>query len=115
MTLLFIYNANSGALNTLFDVGHKLFSASTYPCSLCDLTYDTFKENKTWRAFREESSIPMAFYHKDEFEEKFPKENLNYPSILTLENDKLTILLNHSTLNNISTVEELVTLLKTTL
>lgn len=115
MTLLFVYNANSGALNALFDVGHKLISPSTYKCSLCDLTFDTFKENKIWKAFRQESSINMAFYHKDEFETTYPNEDMSYPSILKLENDSLTIVFDDTRLNKITSVEELITLIKTTL
>ncbi|MEH6537967.1 MAG: GTPase [Psychroserpens sp.] len=115
MTLLFVYNANSGALNALFDVGHKLFSPSTYQCNLCDLTYDTFKENKIWKAYRKESSIAMEFYHKDEFKVKYPDENMSFPSILKLENNSLTLLFDDTTLNKIASIEALITLLKTTL
>ncbi len=37
--LVFVYNANSGLLNALLDMGHKVVSPRTYPCSLCALTY----------------------------------------------------------------------------
>jgi hypothetical protein len=112
MTLIFVYNANSGKLNALFDAGHKLFSPSTYPCSLCDLTYDTFLENTIWKNFRKESSLTMEFYHKDEFEEKFPSVNLIYPIILKLEGNQLTTVLTNEVLDEIKGVESLIGRLK---
>ena len=115
MKLLFVYNANSGKLNSIFDTGHKLFSPSTYPCSLCNLTYDTFSENKTWKAFREESNLDIAFYHKDEFEEEFPSVNVIYPSVLKLKSDQLTTVLNNEALDEISNVEELIQILQSSL
>ncbi len=51
--LIFVYNANSGALNSLMDSVHKIISPKTYDCKLCDLTYDVFKENELWSRFRE--------------------------------------------------------------
>ncbi|BAO75091.1 hypothetical protein [Winogradskyella sp. PG-2] len=115
MTLLFIYNANSGKLNALFDAGHKLFSPSSYPCSLCHLTYDTFTENATWKKFRKESHLVMEFYHKDEFEAKFPKVKVIYPTILKLESHQLTTLLTDEVLNEIKNVEALIKKLKISL
>ncbi|WP_296386136.1 GTPase [Winogradskyella sp.] len=115
MTLLFIYNANSGKLNALFDAGHKLFSPSTYQCSLCALTYDTFTENTIWKTFRKESKLEMEFYHKDEFEAKFPSVKMIYPTILKLESKQLTTVLNPDVLNEISDVKVLIERLKSSI
>jgi len=115
MKLIFIYNANSGKLNALFDAGHKLFHPSTYPCSLCALTYDTFSENIIWKDFRSESNLDMEFYHKDEFESTFPNVRMIYPAILKLENNMLTTVLNNEVLDEISTVENLIERLKSSL
>ncbi|WP_299124821.1 GTPase [uncultured Winogradskyella sp.] len=115
MKLIFIYNANSGKLNAIFDAGHKLFNPSTYKCSLCALTYDTFTENETWKAFRKESDLIMEFYHKDEFERTFPNVNMIYPAILKLEGSQLTMVLNNDILNEIPDVEALIAKLKSSL
>ncbi len=112
MTLLFVYNANSGNLNALFDAGHKLFSPSTHPCSLCALTYDTFTENTVWKTFRKESHLTMEFYHKDEFEVTFPNVKMIYPTVLKLEGHQLTTVLTDEVLNEISDVETLIEKLK---
>ncbi|EDP72417.1 hypothetical protein FBALC1_14987 [Flavobacteriales bacterium ALC-1] len=115
MKLLFIYNANSGKLNALFDAGHKLFSPTTYMCSLCALTYDTFTENTTWKTFREESDLEMVFYHKDEFEKTFSNVKMIYPAVLKLEGNQLTTVLNNDVLNEIKNVETLIDRLKSRL
>jgi len=112
MKLVFIYNANSGKINALLDAGHKLFSPSTYQCSLCALTYDTFTENNIWKTFRKESDLEMEFYHKDEFEAKFPEVNIMYPSVLKLKNNQLTTVITPEVLNTISDVNTLITQLK---
>ncbi len=112
MTLVFIYNANSGALNALWDAGHKLFSPNTYPCRLCALTYNTFTEKTIWRAFRSHYDAAMVFYHIDEFELKFPDTSIKYPAVLKLENNKLSVLLNKGQLQKISTTEDLISRLK---
>lgn len=112
MKLLFIYNSNSGKLNALFDTGHKLFSPATYKCSLCALTHETFSENNLWKNFRIESNVDMEFYHKDEFETKFPNVNMIYPAILKLEEQQLSTVLNADVLNEISNVKDLIERLK---
>ncbi|GAA4240313.1 MULTISPECIES: GTPase [Winogradskyella] len=112
MKLLFVYNAKSGALNALFDAGHKLFSPSTYKCSLCALTHDAFTENTIWKNFRSENHFKMEFYHKDEFEAKFPSVKMMYPTILKLEGHELTTVLNPDVLKEISNVEGLIERLK---
>lgn len=115
MKVIFVYNANSGKLNALFDAGHKLLRPSTYPCSLCALTYDTFSENAIWKTFREERRLDMEFYHKDEFENTFPNVQIPYPSILKLENKMLTTVINNEVLNEIIDIEDLITRLKSNL
>lgn len=115
MKLIFIYNAYSGRLNSLIDIGHKLLSPSTYKCSLCAFTHDTFSESIKWKNFREESGITMEFFHKDEFEEKFKISHLSYPSIIKYENDHFSTVLDKQLLDNIKNVEELIERLNITL
>lgn len=115
MSLIFVYNANSGRVNALLDAGHKLISPSTYPCSLCALTYDTFTENTHWKAFREDSNTEMTFYHKDEFEQEYPNIKITYPAVLKLEDKQLSILINHQELDKLTTVESLIERLHTSL
>jgi hypothetical protein len=47
--LIFVYNADSGGLNTLFDIAHKVVSPETYSCSLCMLTHGVLSERTAWK------------------------------------------------------------------
>lgn len=115
MKLLFIYNANSGKLNAILHAGHKLFRPSTYTCSLCALTYDTFTEKAIWKSFKATLNLEMDFYHRDEFKTKFKNVNMLYPVILKLQDNQLTVVLNNEILNNIPNVDVLIKRLKTSL
>ena len=39
MKLIFVYNADSGLVNTLMNIGYKAISPQTYESKLCDLTF----------------------------------------------------------------------------
>jgi hypothetical protein len=93
--LIFVYNANSGKLNSLLDSAHKIASPSTYECALCHLTFGFFKENELWLHFRESltktnSSIALEFLHKDEFEKQYWSKWLpkyTYPIVLSIPDE----------------------------
>ena len=109
MKLIFIYNADSGLMNTLMDIGHKAISPQTYQCNLCDLTFGLFSENKKWKKFREESNTEMEFLHRDEFEQKYAQK-FEYPIILKedKESKNLSIMISQAELNQIQTLDELI-------
>ena len=111
MKLIFVYNADSGAINTLIDIGHKALSPQTYQCNLCDLTFGVFKEHKKWKQFRESSNTEMEFLHKDEFEQKYDR-NFEYPVILK-EKDDLKVAIARAELDQIKTLDELISQVKT--
>ena len=101
MKIVFVYNANSGLMNTVLDIGHKIISPDTYECNLCAITYGVLTENKEWKAFRESSKDELEFLHKDEFEEKYQQVR-DYPIVLVSNtNNELSELLDKDELNKI--------------
>ena len=106
MKLIFVYNADSGLVNTLMDIGHKAISPQTYECNLCGLTFGMFKEHKKWKEFREQSDTEMEFLHRDEFEQKY-QQKFDYPLVLK-QNGDLQIVISQAELNQIKTLDELV-------
>ncbi|ADV49498.1 GTPase [Cellulophaga sp. E16_2] len=108
--LIFIYNANSGAHNAVLDTAHKIFSPSTYECSLCDITFGIFTENKVWRKFRAQSTTPMEFLHKDEFlktySSKFGKK-YTFPIVLAETNEDFEVVVTTEKMNSLDNVESL--------
>ena len=106
MKLIFIYNADSGLMNTLIDIGHKAISPQTYECNLCGLTFGLVSEHKQWKKFREKSNIEMEFLHRDEFEQKYAQK-FEYPVILK-EDKNLSVVISQAELNKIKTLDELI-------
>ena len=109
MDLIFIYNADGGKLNALFDVGHKIVSPDSYKCNLCTLTHGTFTERKAWKHFRESTSLNLMFLHKDEFETQF-ESRFSYPIVLRRE-ETLEVFISSEELNAMSSPGQLIELI----
>lgn len=111
MSLLFIYNANSGAINGILDTAHKLVSPETYQCELCDLTHGAFTEKKEWLRFRESVKTPMQFLHKDEFLKRYRSKWLpqyDFPVVLTATGGGLEVAISKARLTELKTPEALI-------
>jgi len=76
--LLFVYNADSGLLNAAVDYFHKILSPSTYPCSLCAITYGNQGMRPDWKEFVIQLPVQSTFLHRDELRKKYP-ELAQYP------------------------------------
>ena len=114
MKLIFVYNANSGKLNTLFDIAHKLLSPQTYQCDLCSLTHGALSEKKAWQEFRKRSGLKMEFLHKDEFE-KLHAKTFDYPVVLKQsckQADDIELFLNADEISQVNSVDELIALIE---
>jgi len=111
MKLIFVYNANSGTVNGYKDVLHKILSPNTYECSLCDITFGIFSENKRWKKFRETSNIEMKFLHKDEFLKTYRSKWLpkyDFPVILSEEKEQLEIFMASEEIDGFKKVDVLI-------
>ncbi|MEM8779384.1 MAG: GTPase [Cyanobacteria bacterium P01_G01_bin.49] len=108
MKIIFVYNANSGLVNTLLDIGHKIISPQTYECNLCQITYGVVAEKEEWKTFRESSTDEFEFLHKDEFENKY-RQKRKYPIILKENNDnRLDELISRDDLNQMKSSHQLI-------
>ncbi len=113
-SLIFVYNANSGAVNALLDTAHKIVSPDTYECSLCALTFGNFKENITWKAFRESANVEMLFLHKNEFLKQYRSKWLpkyDFPIVLMKVDDQLEAFVTKKELNLVESTESLISLI----
>ncbi len=110
MKLIFVYNADSGMINTVKDIGHKLFSPQTYDCFLCSLTHKTFTENPRWKIFRSNSNVEMEFLHRDEFEKRYDMK-MDYPLVLKKDNT-LDIVIAREELSSYSSLDDLINRIK---
>jgi hypothetical protein len=79
--LIFVYNADSGFVNTLLDIGHKVVSPQTYSCNLCAITHSTFSMRDEWKNFVVGLGVPVEFLHRDELEKQYGLRAPELPAI----------------------------------
>jgi len=113
--LIFIYNADSGLVNTVKDFWHKALRPSTYQCNLCQTTFGVFGAKKEWKTFISDLGIESAFLHKDEFLEKYDVKDAKYPSAYILKNGNLSIFISQEEMNKVTTLTEMEELVSTKL
>jgi hypothetical protein len=70
--LLFVYNAEAGAVHGLLDTLHKTLSPKTYACALCRITYGAVRMQPEWKQFLQNLGLPSRFLHRQEFYAEFP-------------------------------------------
>ncbi|APG61215.1 GTPase [Christiangramia salexigens] len=116
--LIFVYNANSGRLNSCMDSLHKLLQPSTYDCELCDLTHGVFSEKTEWKDFRKELEVETEFLHKDEFKKTYASKfghKYDYPVILAETHHGIELIISKDELSFINSVDELIQQIKNAL
>lgn len=108
-TVIFVYNADTGWFNLMADIGHKIFSPKTYPCSLCDLTHGVLKVRKEWNDFVEEPPASFIFWHRDEFKALMPDLSADtpLPVVLVQKNNTTSVLLSKEQLDHMETIAQL--------
>lgn len=111
LKLIFIYNANSGKLNSMLDSARKVLRPATYDCHLCAITFGVFTENTIWKKFREQSATELLFLHKDEFMKQYASKfghKFTFPIILAETDQDLEVFVGTKELMAIENSEELV-------
>ena len=108
--LVFVYNADSGAINLVKDFWKKMLKPSSYECNLCMQTFGTFGVKKDWKKFITSIEIDTEFLHKDEFEEKYNILDAKFPSAYLNENGKLTLIISSDEMNSAKSLDEMETL-----
>ncbi len=113
--LIFIYNADSGLRNMILDSAHKIFSPSTYECSLCDITFGAFTENQIWKNFKKSTNVEMEFLHKDEFAKRQKIEKrleFTFPVVLVSTAEGFEIFITTDELNAMKDAKSLIGLIE---
>lgn len=114
-TLVFVYNADSGALNALLDIGHKIVSPQTYSCNLCAITHSTFSMRGEWKRFVGGLGLPVEFLHRDELEERYGVRGAVLPAIYLKTDGKLQEWIGRGEINHCHALDDLEKLVQTRL
>jgi hypothetical protein len=110
--LIFIYNADAGAINAIKDFFKKIIKPDDYECNLCGLTFGAFAMRKEWKSFVEDLPIPVEFLHRDEFLEQYSIEDPKFPSAYLKKDGVLTLLVPEEEMSKVETLELLIDLVK---
>ncbi|MFZ4745760.1 MAG: hypothetical protein ACOYLK_02560 [Sphingomonas sp.] len=102
--LIFIYNADGGIMQGIMDSVHKTVSPSTYPCSLCAITYGAFTMDRHWRAWLKALPVPSLFYHKDDS----PYRDIALPVVLVERGGQVEPLVPADRLKALESVDALI-------
>jgi hypothetical protein len=114
-TLVFVYNADSGALNTLLDIGHKIVSPHTYACNLCAITHSTFSMRGEWRRFVDALGLPVEFLHRDELLDHYGMSGIALPAVFLKADGKLSAWIGRDEIDRCRTLADLQQLIQTRL
>jgi hypothetical protein len=109
--LLMIYNADGGLFAMVSDAVHKVLSPSTYPCSLCAITYGATRMKGEWRAYIERLPFAVTFHHRDDFAAAWPDARVALPAILFERSGRLQELVTAAELDEVPDVTALMALL----
>lgn len=113
-TLLFVYNADSGVLNSIKNGIIKITDPEGYECRLCALTFGVATMKGAWRKFVKSLPVESRFLHRDEFTEKYGDE-ATLPATFVEEGGELTLLISSDEYNELTTVRGLQSLVRTKL
>jgi len=112
--LILVYNADTGLIEALMHAVHKQFFPSTYPCSLCALTYGAVSMRGDWKRFWQSLDAEVSFFHRDDFTAAFPTlgtsgvREVALPSILISEGGlEPRVLISNEELDGMADVDDL--------
>jgi hypothetical protein len=111
-TLIFVYNADSGFVNTLLDIGHKIVSPQTYACNLCAITHSTFSMRDEWKNFVAGLGVLIEFLHRDELEKQYGMRDVGLPAVFRKTDDILETWISREEINNCRSLEDLERLIR---
>ena len=109
-TLVFVYNADSGVFHELKDYVHKAVSPSTYGCNLCAITFGSLGMKNDWKNFVEGLDLPVEFLHRDEFLDRYPSIDAQFPAAFVKRGSDISLLIAYTEINKAKSVDDLIQL-----
>ena len=112
--LIFVYNADMSLVGIVTDFVHRAVSPETYPCNLCDLTYDRVTMKRSWKDFISTLPVTPSFLLRNQFRAKFPAhKEVELPAAFTEEEDgSLALLISAEEMKGAETLEDLEALVR---
>ena len=108
--ILFVYNADSGFMNSVSDYLHKKISPSTYDCKLCAVTFNGVGMDKKWKVFIDNLEVPVEFMHRDELLKEHGDEGVQFPCAFAKKGDKMDLIITANEINGCKSLDDLMKL-----
>ena len=110
--VVFVYNVDFTLFALVSDFVHRLTSPETYPCRLCDLTYDRFTVKREWKGFVDSLPVRTRVELRDRFHRKYPAQAaVPLPAVFRRRSDgTLTTLVGAAEINGARTLDDLTVL-----
>jgi hypothetical protein len=110
-TLLFVYAVDGGLVAGLFDYVHKIVKPSTYPCSLCALTYGPTGQRAAWTRALADLRIDAEFLHRDELVRLHGPDHPPLPAVFVVRDGVRELLLSKAEIDACPDLDALIALL----
>lgn len=93
MAVIFVYNIDSGVLQSLHEYsGSRPGASGTAACHLFALTHSPVGMKKEWKRFLKELEVPSQSMDRNEFEQEFGRRDIAYPVVLLRRGTELSVL-----------------------
>jgi len=116
-TLIFVYNAEFHIKDLAEDIIAKLFPQKKGKCNLCDITYSLAWKKSAWSSFLKTLPVNTVFTYKTPFRKTYPTAPtpaFGFPTVyVQTENGVLTEGITAKELNNMTSLDELLSAVKT--
>ncbi len=111
MTLLFVYNLDSGVLQSVHDYTTRRPDASGAAVhNLNTITHSPLGIKKEWKRFLKELRIPSRSMDRNEFITEFGHTTITFPVVLLKKGTELSVLLGAEELNRCRDLSDLIDL-----
>lgn len=109
--LIFVYNAEGGALNGFKDLLHKTIAPNSYDCALCAKTFAFSGMRAEWKQAVAGLPLPAEFLHRNEFRAAYPaRSNQSLPVAFSADAaGQLTSFISTQEMNDLSLADLIAT------
>jgi hypothetical protein len=112
-TLLFVYNTNSGVLQSIRNYASGTASASgTDTCTLSAITHSPVGMKKEWKRFLKDLVIPSRLLDRNEFSWEFRELKTTFPAVVVQNGTNLAILVGTDEINRCRDLHDLIHLVQ---
>jgi hypothetical protein len=112
-TILFVYNLDSGVLQSLHDYsGSKSAASHAGACPLTKITHSPLGIKKEWKRFLKDLKIPSRSLDRDEFIGEFGQRQITFPVVLLNEGAALSLILSTEEIGLFNDLSDLISIIE---